>query len=575
MSLFAPVDFDTVCFVKALLCVAAIGCSAVLYLARRHNLANARRAVLIVLFTLAPLSLFAYHNLGKLHGTESINVYDAYHYYMGAKYFRELGYWHLYEATVVASDEADLATVRRVQMYRDQRDYKTYPRRAAYANADRWRERFTPERWESFKEDLRFFAARASSSVWSRMLVDKGYNPTPVWTLLGKPLATLVPARAGPGMVILCYLDLLFIAGIVAALWWAFGTEVALLSAVFIGVNFTTPFGPIGGALLRWDYCLWLVLSLCLMKKDRPLWSGAFLAYAALLRVSPAVFGFGVAVTAGYAFVQALWRERGVRRSAKGRQQTPGTPLRNVFDDLRGRGAFRAGLLFAVGGTAATLVLVLLTLVLIPEPVQSWDDWAEKMGIHQHSLGTKRYGLKYVFSYEGEVSRGDLGLEDGGWDGRDARKQALLAQTAGRRLAVNLLVVAWFVVAAYRRRPWEAMALASVFILLLSPTRYYYAQLVALVPLLAYEWRNPGRLAGLSLLFLSMLAMYFFYDFQKEYAFMQFVVSVALCVVYLYLLVWFAYEPGGEDMQTGASRRQKTSQDGSSTVRSQKIELPM
>ncbi len=538
---------------QAVLATAAIACGALLYFARKYNISSLRRTVIIILTILAPFSIFAYHNLGKLHWGQSINIYDTYHYYMNSKYFKELGYWYIYDATIVAADEENLSRIQRIETFRQQKTYSIVHKSQAYNSMNEWRDNFTDQRWEQFKRDLRFFEPRASTGVWRKMLHDKGYNPTPAWTLMGKTLSCIVPAREGLGLLILSCLDLIFIIVMIAGIWWAFGIETALLSAMFLGVNFTTPYSTIGGAFLRWDYCMWMMLSICAMKKGKPFVSGMFLIYATLLRISPFTFMFGVVVTAGWALVQSVIAGTKALCHTQKSVQLPHNetwrvgPFAQFFSatmaDLKNRNAFHNGLTFAFGCAAAGVLILILSVLVVPGGAQNWKQWYQKMQMHQQSLGTKRYGLKYLFVYEGEITREDIGLAQGDWETYEKSKWNRLAKFKEMQNLVKALFFAWFVLAVFRKEQWEAMALGSLFIfVLLSPTRYYYAQLIALIPLLTYNWKNGGRLWGYCLLLLATIAAYFFYSFQEQLAFMQFVVSLSLLILYLYLLTWFTLE---------------------------------
>ena len=89
--------------------------------------AQRRRALIAILVVAAALS---YPNFGYLHNHgdryRHLHLWDTFHYFMGAKYLPELGYVHLYDATLAAGRELGaFANVREV------RDLTTYLRRDA------------------------------------------------------------------------------------------------------------------------------------------------------------------------------------------------------------------------------------------------------------------------------------------------------------------------------------------------------------------------------------------------------------------------------------------------------------
>ena len=122
-----------------------------LYLSVGRLASRRVRALIFVVFGAAVLS---YPNFGFLHPYHfrPIHYWDAYHYFMGAKYLPELGYSRLYEATYVAGRElgvfADVPYIRDLPTYRG--------RWVTSIDAPVVRARFSPERWETFKQDLGF-----------------------------------------------------------------------------------------------------------------------------------------------------------------------------------------------------------------------------------------------------------------------------------------------------------------------------------------------------------------------------------------------------------------------------------
>ena len=58
------------------------------------------RTILAALGVVALLSLLSYYDFGRFHGGgRFVHYHDLYHYYMGSKYFPEVGYEGLYAAT--------------------------------------------------------------------------------------------------------------------------------------------------------------------------------------------------------------------------------------------------------------------------------------------------------------------------------------------------------------------------------------------------------------------------------------------------------------------------------------------
>ena len=76
-----------------------------LALARGRPLSRRFRFVVLALLAISALG---YVNFGFFHpGRGHVHYWDAFHYFMGAKYLPELGYSKLYEATYVAGRELE------------------------------------------------------------------------------------------------------------------------------------------------------------------------------------------------------------------------------------------------------------------------------------------------------------------------------------------------------------------------------------------------------------------------------------------------------------------------------------
>jgi hypothetical protein len=258
--------------------------------------------------------------------------WDQFHYYMGAKYFRELGYDGLYKCGVVAEDElgtvtsGDPAKPAKVDLSKEVRhadkkirnlggDNLLMPVTAILEHPEQCRDRFAPARWDAFKEDIRFFRVASDKTYWEDMQKDHGYNPPPVWTVGGWLFASLYPAGHAfvlpvIGKVIwlqlLAMLDVAYLAAMFAALWWGFGWRVFAVGAIFWGTQSSAPFYWTGGAFLRQDWLFFLVLSAALLRRSKPRLAGAALVYAGLLRIFPGLVVIGWLTIAG----AHVWRHR-------------------------------------------------------------------------------------------------------------------------------------------------------------------------------------------------------------------------------------------------------------------------
>ena len=145
---------------------------------------------------------------------------------------------------------------------------------------------------------MTFFRIVADKAYWEGMQQDHGYNPPPAWTILGSFLANLRPASA-PTMQLLASLDLIYLAGAFAMVWWAFGWRVFAVAGVFLGCQAAAPASWTAGAFLRQDWFFYLVASACLAGKRWFKLAGASIVCAGLLRIFPILIVAGWLTVAG------------------------------------------------------------------------------------------------------------------------------------------------------------------------------------------------------------------------------------------------------------------------------------
>ncbi len=255
-----------------------------------------------------------YVNFGHLHFDAFIHTWDTYHYYMGAKYFPEVGYEWLYDCAVVADSEDFKADkLRKMQEQRIVTNLRTNVMEKVGENIllhpDDCRKRFSAARWQDFKRDVGYFRGRVNDVRWEEIHHDHGYNASPVWTLLGYLVTNTGPATLDQ-VTTVDLLDPLYLALMAAMLWWAFGPRVFALGIIMLGTNWASRFFyRTGGALLRHDWLFYTVAVVCLLKKGKPFLAGMALAYATLLRLFPGLMLLGP-LLAGFEYARRKldWR---------------------------------------------------------------------------------------------------------------------------------------------------------------------------------------------------------------------------------------------------------------------------
>jgi hypothetical protein len=446
----------------------------------------------------------------------NVHEHDAFHYYVAARYFHELGYTGLYRCALAADLEAGLDPGPRI---RDLESNQLLPATTQLDAARACQRRFSPERWQAFARDLDWFRARLSKREWQQIREDHGFNGSPVWLLAGGLLAA-APGGAG-ALPWLTLVDPLLLLAMWGGVVWAFGWRSAAVAAAFWGTNGLAGFDWTGGALLRQDWLAALVLGIACLRRGRPALAGALLATSSLLRVFPLLVIAGVGAQHAIAALRA--------RS--------GDPLRGLAR-------------FALGAALAVALLV---------PLASWRGgagvWAGFAANSEKLLETpllNHVGLRPLVAFESERSARRL-ERIGAAEPFDIWKRAQRERYAERAWATagfTLLWAALFAAAARRLAPWSAAALATGAIPIATQlTGYYHAALVGMALLTPL---HAG--AGVAMLLLAAATQAI--SFALPYSDVPFVAMSAaeLLAVFTVTGLLARPEPRGASGVTPASR---------------------
>lgn len=246
--------------------------------------AGHRRALSGGIAAVAALSLLHYLQappFGSLIN-RTVHTHDLTHYYLGAKYFPEIGYERLYVCFVEGSGNDFQATV-----LRDLRDKQVRPLASVLGDPSlACRPHFTAERWSQFVSDVRTLRRLAPADNWRRFVQDYGFNPPPTWLLAGHLLASQLALTPSDARLLLLIDPALLLLGLFIA-FRAFGLLPTSLAIIAM-----TTFVPAAetwtlGSLLRWDWLSWLFVSIAAARRGRPLLSGAAFGVSAATRIFP------------------------------------------------------------------------------------------------------------------------------------------------------------------------------------------------------------------------------------------------------------------------------------------------
>lgn len=459
-------------------------------------------------WTFTILAFFAYFDFfnPNVRYSEYYHRHELFHYYLGAKYFDEIGYTRLYECASIAEVELGRGNQVLNREIRDLRVNLIKPVRETFVakNPNECKKHFTPERWEAWKKDVNWFYRSSAGTYWENMQKDHGYNPPPVWTMAGKFFASFGNAD-DTFFKFLASIDVALHVGMILLFYWAFGWRVMAVAAVFWGCNAPANFYWTGGAFLRQDWIFFLVAAVCCARKRKFGLAGAALTWSTLLRVFPLFFfaGWGIMI------LLQLIKRRTLRREHR---------------------QLILGCVMAAG--------VLIPASVVVAGPNSYKEFVEHISVHKNTPLTNTMGLEtmLVHDWEGRMrfTRDDT-LDDPfeGWkQGRLERG----AKTLPIRLGIVVFLLLWMAWALRRTKllwiaPPLCLALACSMV---NVTCYYYSMFMiaaALVkvrpdlgaPLLAvsgasqilltrYYWVDDKYTAQSYLFYLCALLLLFAYS---------------------------------------------------------------
>lgn len=363
----------------------------------RRRLRIACEALLIAIAAAGMLQ-FSLH--GTIYGPEragdgqrNLKIHDFAHYFLGSKYFPEMGYRGIYYSTALALKE--LAGENRVVLryglsqIKDLDDKrKIVQGDAIFAGAAPYRERFTAARWELFKNDVEYLVRSDPRLDWQFILIDHGYNPSPVYTWYGRMVSRFLPLPSF--LFLFTSLDVLLLLAAFLLLGRYAGAVPALVA--FCGFLYF-PAGAyatwtwIGGSFLRFTWLFWLALAWLFLSRNMRLAAGLCFGLATLERVFPLFF-----------FLAALWHLGGAwfaeRRSGAGPEGV-----------REGRGHAAP----AVGGMARLSLGFVLSCVVALAATgslygwESWSTFARYIASHSEVFALNAVGLKKAGVYTPEI----------------------------------------------------------------------------------------------------------------------------------------------------------------------------
>lgn len=487
-----PPDAHVLARVAAAL--ACLGCLALVVEPRLSPSPWIRRAFAVAL-TLA--SVATYYEFFSAPGQTFIHRWEMFHYVLGSKYAPELGYERLYVCVALAEVENGREAEVRAHAIRDLRNDELLDADVALTESRSCQRHFTPARWAAFRHDVDQFRRIVSEpKTWARMQTDHGYNPSPVWTMLGRPLASAAPIDSA-SLLRLAYIDPLLMAAGLGLFAWAFGARVAFVAAVFWSTQSPSSFTWTGGAFLRQDWLVLAIASLALARRGYFRASGACLAWSALLRIFPLLYFGGPLVLATASWLRHRVIPLGLRRFFSG------AALSSVL------------LVGASAASGATL--------------RSWSEFGAHAYMHSRSPIANHMSLRTLVSFDPRDRLAELQTGDeSAWpEARRARYEARLPLMA----AIAALCVFALVRCVKRLHTlWLAIPLSFLLVVTLTdPSSYYYSMVVLCAPLLLARRGVGVVLLGLAAA--SELLLLHFRAVDERYAALSALYFAFACVL--------------------------------------------
>jgi len=465
----------------------------------------------------------AWVNFGAFHTSRIVHYWDTFHYYAGSKYFKENEYERLYEC-VLAADYEDRGEAELEN--RKIRDLDN--NRLHYVSKDdvlRYREscaaHFSAERWDAFRHDTRLFRSVMGSGWWKDMLMDHGYNASPISNMVASFLTNIgwrdqVPqistTRVSPDDLaqfrkrILRYamIDLSLYLGAFLLILWAFGLRATALSVLIWGTGYPWAYFWTGGSFARVPWFFMAVAAVCLLKRGFPLLSGFALSWSALLRLFPAALAGGPI---------AAVIDRFVRREKIDRPWLDASDRR-----------------FIAGGVLGLLVLCTASVAI--NGVDAHPEFLHNTMKHSETPLTNHMGLPTILSYRpslvGRFTK-DPSLDDPWAKWKQGRKET----KHDRRWLHALLLLGMFVLLALAGRRlagWAVLAGSTILIIgFFELTCYYYSFVVLMAPLAIERLRYS---VALILMVMAGLILQFFIGWYDEQYIWE-TVAVLLALTYI------------------------------------------
>ncbi len=444
-----------------------------LWLPLENHVGFVKRHSIQILVLMAALTLLTHMNY--LQGRRELprHGWDFYHYYVGPKYFAELGHTDLYRAQTVADYEDDRESYHPKVWIRVLDDYSLTVKAIIVARREEVVALFSPERWQEFKSDVAAFRHPdfdyRQVPRWSQ---DHGYNGSPLTTVINRWLIGVLPFSVPEFVRIVSWFDLILVGAAALITGLALGARFGLFSIILFSLNPLNSYVTLGASYLRYVYYVALVLGIVALLRNRNVESGVLFAISTHLRLFPVLLP--LALFAGHMLSPDRWSL------------------------LRARQGFYIS--FAATGA---LLLGSTAFVGTPDGEPVWKAFYENSRLHSGVISVNQVTLRYPFRYSEQANREVEQKTEKAIEWSAEIRRTFEQNAAWFYLAVSGFVALSIVFLRRVHRDEEALFAGCVWLFAWAHISVYDYLILSVVPLIFYDDRRMWQLLTLAWTFIG------------------------------------------------------------------------
>lgn len=443
-----------------------------------------------------------------------LHWHEVYHYYLGGKYFPELGYNGLYEAVLLADTESDNPQYRQPELRSLRKPTEPISVEEGLRRArEEHRPRFSDARWLEFTADIAALKNLGDRGWIDTALYDAGYNPPPSWAVFGYTVANLLPITqehaffdGRPSWYQIEFLpafDVLMLLTALILIYHAFGLEAFALFSFLFCTSYVASYSWISGSFFRYTWLFGLIAGLCMLKEKRYFLAGVFLGLSSIDRIFPIVFAAGAAIPLLYTYKKNT------------------TPLKH----------------YIAGGAITVSIIFLISIALFG--FSAWGAFFTKITAHNEMFFVHHIGYKRVAVFDNLVPNQNFWWGDGlrNFAIWNARLNASWAEIKWIHLPFIVMLISASILTARSMKPEESALLFGglVFFFFSIPANYYYIYFPIIVVVIAASEKDNTR----TILISAFFALWAFLHTVRSISRDDLIQNYYVCLAFLiFFIIW-------------------------------------